>query len=293
MATGTEELETVRDDAGVWPEGDGITDDDHTSSDGIEDESQVTPDDDPEDNEHTEKSEEVKDDPKDTKADEPEAKENSWDKEHQERDQERANELRSLKSTNTDLSDQIAELRDRLDNPQKSEAPEVDPFEDLDEDADAADVVAAIKQSNQTIREQKKELAELRKDLGEQRDRDTQREEKAEADAGEKAYQSIHAKLHTEYGEKYHAGAVKAAQEYFEERGYSRANRPSAVAVELVLEREYRKAFDADPKRKTKPKPTPPTLDPGSGGGPAATPKTGSMDDVYDEMKKEGKFNDD
>jgi len=93
------------------------------------------------------------------------------------------------------------------------------------------------------------------------------------------------------YGSQHRADALKAMQHHFAEAGFdSENNKPSDEAIVAQTELEYLRLSQKTPKGGEKPGKKTVTLDTGQGGGAVPSITPGGVEDVIEDMKRQGRF---
>jgi len=240
--------------------------------------------------------------PEPEKKPEPEEpKKTLWDYDRQQRDQDHANERKTWQ-------DKIGELEKRLDEAVKqSETTDKKPetadalsalqttLNGLDEeDADATDIVSALKKvvpaiqglsgnngQNAVVSELTREIGELRETMAAEKARRVESE-------NQNALEGLLKALNKEFGDKYQNEAIITARRTLEEEGYGADNLPDSLTTRLLLRDAYSALSGKDAKGSDK-KANIPTMDTGTGGTSVLkAPKSGTLKEVMRDLKKAG-----
>ena len=206
------------------------------------------------------------------------SQEQKWDKERQERDQEHANERKTLQDQIKDGEAERRALQVKMDE-LAAEPPDTKPDDDpLGVDSEYEKLIDNANATTKTVHEQAEALAELRTKL----DNVTKGRAADKANSDEKEMVRV---LGGEFGAQHQNEAQAVAREYLAKRGYTREKPAHPDTAWLA----YRLAFSAAASRPAKKTETDPsiTVDNVTGGGtPQETLSEGSLDDIAAAMKQ-------
>lgn len=214
-----------------------------------------------------------------------------WDKDRQladttralQREKEEKAEMREQLST---LQQQLQELTERIPKPSEPE-PEPDEIDSLDEEnADAAQIVKAMKYLKQQIAAKDAVIKDLSGKQSEREQREAEESERSAQQTAQQRLEELMTTLDKDHGTENRNEVLKRAKQYILDEGYDAEKLPPESTVRTALRMFSREV--AQEKKPAKAKPKTPAIDSATGGGSGMEHETGTMDQVLASMRKAG-----